>query len=51
MLVYKIITNNSCPNNIDEELLLSTVEYTVRNVICPQVVVLKMSSVPKSDPF
>jgi hypothetical protein len=42
MQAYLTVTNNTCPNINAELLLVSRLEYTMRIVFCPLVVVVKI---------
>jgi hypothetical protein len=40
--IKQIITNNTCPNIDAELLLVSQLDYTVKIIHCPQVIVVKV---------
>jgi hypothetical protein len=43
MRAYKTVTNNPCPHNNAELLLVSKMDYTVNIILCPLVLVVNIN--------
>jgi hypothetical protein len=49
MRVYQTITNNPCPHINAELLLVSKMDYTMRILVCPLVVVVNIDDAVSTE--